>query len=43
MKTIRITIDLEEELFKKFSHKCIDINKSKSAIVRDLIIEFLKK
>jgi len=37
----RVTVDLEEPIFKVFSKKCIDLGKRKTEVLRDLISKFL--
>jgi len=33
----RLTVDLEEDLFKEFSKRCIDEGKRKNQVIRELI------
>ena len=39
----RISVDLDEELFKTFSKKCIDVDKKKVEVVRELIRKWLRE
>lgn len=37
----RITVDVDEETFKRFSKKCIDVGKRKAEVLRELIERWL--
>ena len=39
--TKRLTVDLEGELYKEFSKKCIDAEKTKSEVVRGLVRDWV--
>ncbi len=39
---IRISLDLDKELFEEFSIKCIRAGKRKSDVLRQLVRDFLK-
>jgi len=41
MKRVRISVDLEEDLFRKFSIKCIEKGVKKAEVIRRLIIEWI--
>ena len=41
--TKRLTVDLEDELYKEFSKKCIDAEKTKSEVVRGLVTDWLNE
>ena len=41
--TKRLTVDLEDELYKEFSKKCIDAEKTKSEVVRGLVQDWLNE
>lgn len=39
----RITVDVNEETFKNFSKKCIDVGKRKADVLRELIERWLSE
>ena len=41
--TKRLTVDFEDELYKEFSKRCIDAEKSKSEVVRGLVQDWLNE
>ena len=41
--TKRLTVDLENELYKEFSKQCIDAEKTKSEVVRGLVQDWLNE
>ena len=43
VKTVRFGIYLPDEVYKRLRHVAIDENKTATALVRDLIEEFLAK
>ncbi len=43
VKTVRFGIYLPEEVYKRLRHVAIDENKTATALVRDLIEEYLAK
>jgi len=42
-KMKRISVDLENGVFKDFSKQCIDVDKSKVEVIRGLITNWLKE
>lgn len=38
----QVSFFVETDLYKKFSKKCIDVDRSKSDVLRDLMENFLK-
>ncbi len=43
VKTVRFGIYLPDEVYKRLRHLAIDENKTATALVRDLVEEFLAK
>ncbi len=41
--TKRLTVDFEDELYKEFSKQCIDVEKTKSEVVRGLVQDWLNE
>ena len=41
-KVIRITVDLDDELYSKVRHKSIDVRLPMTAIIRQLLTEWTK-
>ena len=41
--TKRLTVDFEDELYKEFSKKCIDAERTKSDVVRELVQDWLNE
>ncbi len=39
----QISFFIETELWKKFSKKCIDVDKKKTQVLKELILEFLNR
>jgi len=39
----RICVDVDEELFKRFSKKCIDVGKTKMDVLRELIRKWVEE
>ena len=39
--TKRLTVDFEEGLYKEFSKKCIDAERTKSEVVRELVQDWV--
>lgn len=37
----RFTVDIEDDLYKEFSKKCIDEERSKASVVRELLREWV--
>jgi len=40
--TVRVTLDLEDGTYNKFSYKCIDLRKTKSEVLRWFIGSWIK-
>lgn len=41
--TKRLTVDFEDDLYKEFSKKCIDVDKTKSDVVRGFVVDWLNE
>jgi hypothetical protein len=41
--TKRLTVDFKDDLYKEFSKKCIDVDETKSDVVRGLVKDWLNK
>ncbi|MGQ4892087.1 MAG: ribbon-helix-helix protein, CopG family [Candidatus Njordarchaeia archaeon] len=39
---VRVNFDIDEEIYKEFSKKCIDVGKKRAEILRELIIKWTK-
>ena len=39
--TKRLTVDFEDDLYKEFSKKCIDVERPKSEVVRELVQDWV--
>jgi len=41
--TKRLTVDFEDNLYKEFSKKCIDAERTKSDVVRELVQDWVNE
>lgn len=41
--TTRLTVDFEDDVYKEFSKQCIDAERTKSDVVRELVKDWLNE